>query len=386
MEKRGDWDSAAVEYKKLQDIDSPPPIAFNLLGDLFHKKGDQPEALIWYEKAIERYAQEGLYGNAIGICRKALRQDCERLQVLERLGGLFFSQGLAREAVNHYLLYAHSVARRGDVGIVLETTEKIRQILPEDPEVREKMGQLLQGISSDEEALIEYRAAIQCYRRVGLDEEADRIVSAAGDLGELEGDFPVDREEASENVEPVDLEVDIGNGIEATIEPTIDPGMIETIAPRDAESGSAVIGSIDDNDFLPVGEILREFQDGVDRILDEDDYQSHYDLGMSYKEMGLYEEAMREFQFCSPSPDHRTASLEMKSAILIELGRYEECLTIVRDLISEKDGNEAGCHFLMGMAYEKQGHAEKALEEYRIVASLDPHFQNVRERIAQVEQ
>lgn len=385
LEKRGDWSSAAIEYKKLQEIDSPPPIAFNLLGDLYHKKGDQEEALLWYEKAIERYAQEGLFGNAIGICRKALRQDCDRLQVLERLGGLFFSQGLAREAVNHYLLFATSVARRGDVDLVLETAEKIRQILPEDPEVREKMGQLLHGISSREEALVEYRAAIQCYRESGMNEEADRLIAAASELGDVES--PANAEEAGPAEELDDgIGIDIGNGIEATIEPAIDTDIIETIAPHEADSGSAVIGSIDDNDFLPVNEILREFQDGVERILDEDDFQSHYDLGMSYKEMGLYEEALAEFDFCGPSPDHRTASMEMRAAILIELGRYEDCLAIVRELITEKDGNKAGCHYLMGVAYEKQGHAERALEEYRIVASLDPEFRNVRDRIAQVEQ
>jgi len=384
LERRGDWAAAAVEYKKLQETETPPPIGFNLLGDLYHKNGDPAEALTWYEKAIERYAEEGLYGNAIGICRKALRQDRDRLEVLERLGGLFDSQGLAREAVNHFILFASSVVRLGGVEKVLETAHRIRKILPDDPAVREKMGQLLQSVSLVDDALVEYRAALRHYRENGLDGEVERLTAAADKSGFLERLNDESAEESSgTRVESTDI--DVGNGIEATIEPVPDHGMIETLRPCDVDSRDAVNGSDDDADFVPVSEILREFQDGVERILDENDYQSHYDMGVSYKEMGLYEEALKELDFCDISPDHRSASLEMKASILVELGRYEEGVDILRDLISGKDGNRAGCHYLMGMALEKQGHVDEALREYRQVASLDPGFRNVRERIAQVE-
>ncbi len=391
LEKKGDWEGAAVEYRKLQGFDSPPPIAFNLLGDLYHKKGDHGEALAWYEKAIERYAQEGLYGNAIGICRKALRQDRERVEILERLGGLFYSQGLAREAVNHYLLFASSVARRGENDRVIETAGKIRKILPEDPQVREKMAQLLHEISADEEALVEYGAAAAACKENGREEDARRIEKIIADMGGAGTPAPAtpggcDDSAVTEVIDAVreGAGVDMGNGIEATIEAVVDSS-VEDASPDEVERRDAVIGTIDDSDFIPVGEIVKEFQDGMERILDDDDYQSHYDLGMSYKEMGLYEEALKEFGFCGGSPAHRTASLEMKVAILIELGRSEEGLSILEGLIGEKEGNEAGCHYLKGVAYEKQGRADKALDAYQAAARIDPTFRNVQERIARVD-
>src|SRR5207253_1873309 len=43
-------------------------------------------------------------------------------------------------------------------------------------------------------------------------------------------------------------------------------------------------------------EILEQFKRGIDENLESDDYQSHYDLGVAFKEMGLLDEAIGEFQ------------------------------------------------------------------------------------------
>ncbi len=382
LEKRGDWEAAASEYKQLQSLEHPPPIAFNLLGDLYQKKGETEEAYIWYEKAIETYAGEGLYANAIGICRKALRQDRDRLEVLQQLGGLFHSQGLAREAVNHYLLFASSVAKRGDLEAVVEASVRVREILPDDPAVREKMGQLLHAIGANDEAMLEFEAAASGYNASGDVEEADRILAISKEIAAAAG-IEMGQEPVVEDDVFAGESLEMASGIEATIEP------LSGIEPSNKPVGEiAIPESItaphEDTDFVPVSEILREFQEGVERILDENDYQSHYDIGMSYKEMGLFEEALSEFDAALPSADLRTSCMEMRASVLIELGRYEESVRIIEELIEDQSENEAGGYYLMGTAFERQGNAKKALAQYRIVEQLDPHFKNVKERIARV--
>src|SRR5690606_18139228 len=42
--------------------------------------------------------------------------------------------------------------------------------------------------------------------------------------------------------------------------------------------------------------LLQNFRDGVARSLGDEDYESHYDLGVAYKEMGLLDDAIAEFQ------------------------------------------------------------------------------------------
>lgn len=435
LEKKGDWDRAAQEYKSLQSLEHPPPLAFNLLGDLYHKKGDEEEAYVWYEKAIEMYAEEGLFANAIGICRKTLRQDRERLDILEKLADLFHQQGLAREAVNHHLLYGATMAKRGAVDSVIASAERIRSIMPEDPKVREKMGELLQTVEAEREAMIEFAAAETGYRNRGDEEDANRLAEVLGDFShevaaetaapESPEDFPgmqnmnIDIDEPAaadgenstgdgpETGYEIDAAATLDNAADRSDDGALDmpedhvfeidenaasdlhadQGASETSRTERPAPSSQHYPEDDENDFVPMSEILREFQEGVEQILDEHDYQSHYDMGMSYKEMGLYEEALREFQAAAPSPEHHQACLEMQAAVLLELSRFDEAIEVVEDLLTgdlAESKNEASGHYLLGMAYERKGESDLALNEYRRVEELDPHFGNVRERIAQV--
>jgi len=41
-------------------------------------------------------------------------------------------------------------------------------------------------------------------------------------------------------------------------------------------------------------EVFEEFKRGVEEVIREDDYQTRYDLGIAYSEMGLYADALRE--------------------------------------------------------------------------------------------
>ena len=45
-----------------------------------------------------------------------------------------------------------------------------------------------------------------------------------------------------------------------------------------------------------LSDIFREFQKGVDKQLGKEDYETRYNLGIAYKEMGLVDEAIAEFQ------------------------------------------------------------------------------------------
>ena len=46
-------------------------------------------------------------------------------------------------------------------------------------------------------------------------------------------------------------------------------------------------------------DLFREFQKGVDKQLGKEDYETRYNLGIAYKEMGLVDEAVAEFQLAA---------------------------------------------------------------------------------------
>jgi tetratricopeptide (TPR) repeat protein len=70
-------------------------------------------------------------------------------------------------------------------------------------------------------------------------------------------------------------------------------------------------------DEEPTGDEQKDFQDmlqafkrGIDENIDAEDYQAHYDLGVAFKEMGLLDEAIAEFQKALRSPEGRLKTSE----------------------------------------------------------------------------
>src|SRR6266480_7643648 len=57
-------------------------------------------------------------------------------------------------------------------------------------------------------------------------------------------------------------------------------------------------------------EMLARFKQGIDENIDEADFQSHYDLGVAFKEMGLLDEAIAELQKALRAPDGKLRSSE----------------------------------------------------------------------------
>src|SRR5439155_592486 len=55
-------------------------------------------------------------------------------------------------------------------------------------------------------------------------------------------------------------------------------------------------GDVLDSFQVPAHEVLGEFRNKVAQTVRREDAQTHYDLGIAYKEMGLLEEAVSEFE------------------------------------------------------------------------------------------
>src|SRR3989454_4420136 len=60
-------------------------------------------------------------------------------------------------------------------------------------------------------------------------------------------------------------------------------------------------------------EMLARFKQGIDENIDEADFQSHYDLGIAFKEMGLLDEAIAELQKALRAPRSEEHTSELQS-------------------------------------------------------------------------
>ncbi len=130
-------------------------------------------------------------------------------------------------------------------------------------------------------------------------------------------------------------------------------------------------------------DMLARFKQGIDENIDEGDFQSHYDLGIAFKEMGLLDEAIAELQKALRAPEGKLRSSEALGVCFIEKGAYVVAESILRralDLPASGDQERLGILYWLGRALEEQGKRVEARELYGRVFAVDIRFRDVGER------
>src|SRR5207344_680802 len=69
-----------------------------------------------------------------------------------------------------------------------------------------------------------------------------------------------------------------------------------------------------------LADIFKEFKKGVDKQLGKEDYDTRYNLGIAYKEMGLIDEAIAEFQLAAKDEARLLECASMLGICFLEKG------------------------------------------------------------------
>lgn len=142
------------------------------------------------------------------------------------------------------------------------------------------------------------------------------------------------------------------------------------------------------NEEADFADMLKKFKQGVADNVEAEDYQSHYDLGVAYKEMGLIDEAIAEFQKALRGPVDRVRTYEAIGQCFIQKGQNQMAATILARGLNEKgmgDDQLVGVLYLLGRANEALGKADEALQFYQRVFIVDISFHDVAERLSALE-
>lgn len=134
--------------------------------------------------------------------------------------------------------------------------------------------------------------------------------------------------------------------------------------------------------------IFEEFQKDVVQV-DDIDYETHYNLGIAYKEMGLLNEAMTEFKQSMNGPDRFIDSCNMLAACEQEEGNHSEAIKLLERALSDPRCEEAQGRWLrydLASLYEKESRTEDALNMFSMIAESDRKFKDVIQRIESLKQ
>ncbi|PLX90763.1 MAG: hypothetical protein C0619_08950 [Desulfuromonas sp.] len=154
------------------------------------------------------------------------------------------------------------------------------------------------------------------------------------------------------------------------------------------ESLDSLLGDDDTSEFddlLAIGKESPVFRTDVDDQIAADDMESHYNLGIAYREMGLFDDAIGEFDKAQADPSRFVDCQTLKALCYSDKGEFDKSEAAYRTALSSAsldDGQRLSLHYELGMLYENFQHTEQALASYRLVFEADPHFRDIAEKVA----
>jgi len=134
--------------------------------------------------------------------------------------------------------------------------------------------------------------------------------------------------------------------------------------------------------------LLRHFKEGVSRSLGDEDFESRYDLGVAYKEMGLLDDAITEFQKALRSRAHRLPAYEALGQCFVEQERFQVATTVLSRALHEPgldDGQRVGVLYLLAHSCEALQRWSEARSYFQRVHDTDTKFRDVAARLAALE-
>jgi tetratricopeptide (TPR) repeat protein len=147
----------------------------------------------------------------------------------------------------------------------------------------------------------------------------------------------------------------------------------------------AEIAPIDEGaQMIDVETVFEQFKAGVAEQVSDDDSDTHFDLGIAYKEMGLFADARREFQVAMADPRRRCLCWTMIGLIYMEEGQPRDAIEAFQSGLEspEKTPREAvGMHYELAMACEIGGLTDQARLHYEFVFQREPQFREVGQRL-----
>ncbi len=149
----GKLNAAIEQYCKIIDQDPTDITTTNILGDLYVRAGLIPEAIFYFSRVAENYAENSFDLKAIAMSKKILKLNPNHLDTLLHLANLYLKNKAYNEARETFLQAADAYNRCGNPGKALEVYERVAELDSSNTFVLMKLGAIYAHQGSQEKAL-----------------------------------------------------------------------------------------------------------------------------------------------------------------------------------------------------------------------------------------
>jgi tetratricopeptide (TPR) repeat protein len=135
--------------------------------------------------------------------------------------------------------------------------------------------------------------------------------------------------------------------------------------------------------------VIADFRAAMIEILDLDDFQAHYDLGTTFMEMELFEEAAAEFEIAARGPDFALPSQEMLGYCFLRKGHIDLAIRELEkglEVPGVDDLAKLGLLYNLGIACSVLDREQEAIEHFRRILEVAPDFRDTQARLERLVQ
>jgi chemotaxis protein histidine kinase CheA len=178
--------------------------------------------------------------------------------------------------------------------------------------------------------------------------------------------------------------------------PVVQPAVAEPVASAAAPSnGSSPVPAPSAETLNELAEVFQEFRSELGELGEEDeDLETHYNLGIAYREMGLLDEAIGEFQKVAKAVQKgKPFRYAMNCSTMLGLSFMDKgepkiaALWYQRALETPGLEQEAvlALRYDLGLALDEAGEEKAALDSFRQVYAMNIDYRDVADRIATLQ-
>jgi tetratricopeptide (TPR) repeat protein len=136
-----------------------------------------------------------------------------------------------------------------------------------------------------------------------------------------------------------------------------------------------------------LAEIFKEFKKGVDKQLGQEDYDTRYNLGIAYKEMGLVDEAIAEFQLAAKDERRLLECSSMLGICFLDKGMPKLAIKWFEKGLrapGRSDEEYLGLRYDLASAHEAAGDLGTALGIFTELYGQDANFRDVASKVREL--
>jgi len=225
------------------------------------------------------------------------------------------------------------------------------------------------------------------YLQQGLYDEAEKVCRAILAVSPDDADCQAKLQEVQSRREGSESDSDASNALHDLAVEVLDDDFADFVASGLEAGNTDKAGAFDD--LLDSSDDGPIFRTDVDDQIAADDMESHYNLGIAYREMGLFDDAVSEFNKAQSDPARFVDCQTLKGLCYVDKGDFEKGEEAFRAALASTtidEGQRLSLYYELGALYEAFQHPQEALASYRFVADADPEFRDIAEKVARLSQ